>query len=196
MKKSTAITALAAIGFMVLAVAAYAMTRINPNPPKATSGSTSVASATAEKQFIEQMVVHHADAIGMAQLAPDKAKSPEVKALAASIAAAQQKDIDQMKGWYKSWYGKDLSEMSDMAGMSEESGNMMNALRTSTNFDLAFVTQMIPHHQKAVAMAQAILPQATHQELKDLATAVISSQTAEINQMEMLKTSFQPRISR
>ena len=156
-----------------------AMTTMSPSP--------TAAAALDEKQFIEQMISHHADAIGMAQLAPDKAKTTEVKVLAANIASAQQKEIDEMKGWYKSWYGKDVPEMTDMSGMSESSGKMMNDLRSSSNFDLAFVTQMIPHHESAIKMAKAVLPTANHQEIKDLANSIISSQTAEIEQMKMLK---------
>ena len=42
---------------------------------------------------------------------------------------------------------------------------------------------MIVHHEGAVAMAEAALKNAEHQEIKTMATAIISAQTAEIAQM-------------
>jgi uncharacterized protein (DUF305 family) len=69
------------------------------------------------------------------------------------------------------------SAMDDMmAGLSGKSGD---------EFDKAFLSQMIMHHQGAVQMAQAALQSAKHQEIKDMAKAIISAQTTEINQMQM-----------
>lgn len=51
-------------------------------------------------------------------------------------------------------------------------------------FDQAFLTGMILHHQGAVAMAEAALQYAEHPEIKAMAEAIISAQTAEITQMQ------------
>ena len=65
--------------------------------------------------------------------------------------------------------------MHDMSGMlSEKSG---------TEFDLAFIEGMIPHHQGAIDMAKQALSQADHEELKELAEQMIASQQAEIDKM-------------
>lgn len=50
-------------------------------------------------------------------------------------------------------------------------------------FDKAFIELMIPHHQGAVDMANLALQHAGHQELKDLAQAIIEAQNEEIAQM-------------
>ena len=195
MKPQYRIYILAALAIVAVAgILAYKNSKLVANQAQTASTvaqAPTAESAAAEQKFIEQMIAHHADAIGMAQIAPDKAKNPEVKALAANIGSAQQKEIDEMKSWYKAWFNKDIPEMTDMSGMSEQSGNMMNQLRTAGNFDLAFVTQMIPHHQAAVTMAKDVLPQATHQQLKDLATLIITGQTAEIAQMQKLKQTLE-----
>ena len=57
--------------------------------------------------------------------------------------------------------------------------------KTGDAFDQAFLSEMIMHHQGAVVMAQAALQNAKHQEIKDMARAIISAQTSEINQMQM-----------
>jgi uncharacterized protein (DUF305 family) len=46
-----------------------------------------------------------------------------------------------------------------------------------------FIEEMIPHHEDAVAMADLALTRAEHQEIKDLAAAIKTSQTREIAQM-------------
>jgi uncharacterized protein (DUF305 family) len=51
-------------------------------------------------------------------------------------------------------------------------------------FDKAFVDAMIPHHQSAIDAAQIAQRQAAHQEIKDLATAIIGAQQREIAQMQ------------
>jgi uncharacterized protein (DUF305 family) len=51
-------------------------------------------------------------------------------------------------------------------------------------FDKAFISEMIIHHQGAVDMAKMALENALHQEIKDLATAIIEAQEREIAQMK------------
>jgi uncharacterized protein (DUF305 family) len=50
-------------------------------------------------------------------------------------------------------------------------------------FDKAFLSQMTMHHAMAVMMARPVLANATHPELKGLATSIIADQTREIGQM-------------
>jgi uncharacterized protein (DUF305 family) len=70
--------------------------------------------------------------------------------------------------------------------MQHEMGGMMTGLagKTGDEFDKAFLTEMIVHHEGAVDMAEAALANAKHQELKTMANAIISAQTSEINQMK------------
>ena len=79
--------------------------------------------------------------------------------------------------------------------MMGNGGNMsMSDMMTSMNaelkgktgdaFDQAFLAEMIVHHQGAVEMAQLALINAKHQEIKDLATGIISAQNKEIAEMK------------
>ena len=74
----------------------------------------------------------------------------------------------------------------DMGGMHGSMQGMMQGLenKTGDEFDKAFISEMILHHQGAIDMANAALKNAKHQEIKDLANAIISAQTKEINQMK------------
>lgn len=51
-------------------------------------------------------------------------------------------------------------------------------------FDKAFLSEMIIHHEGAVQMAEQALSNAKHQEIKDLAVAIISAQNKEIASMK------------
>lgn len=48
-------------------------------------------------QFLDMMMMHHADGVKMAQMGVDKAQNAGVKALAEKMAADQQKDIEEMQ---------------------------------------------------------------------------------------------------
>lgn len=64
------------------------------------------ADANFDLRFMDAMIPHHEGAIAMAKDALTKAKHPELKQLANDIIASQQAEIDQMKQWQKTWYGK------------------------------------------------------------------------------------------
>jgi uncharacterized protein (DUF305 family) len=59
----------------------------------------------------------------------------------------------------------------------------MMAAVSGEKYDRLFLANMIAHHQGAIDMANLALTNAKHQEVKDLATAIFSAQTKEINNM-------------
>ncbi|HEY9827276.1 MAG TPA: DUF305 domain-containing protein [Stenomitos sp.] len=64
------------------------------------------ADANFDLRFMDAMIPHHEGAIAMAKDALNKAQHPELRQLAHEIIASQQAEIDQMKKWRKTWYGK------------------------------------------------------------------------------------------
>lgn len=77
----------------------------------------------------------------------------------------------------------------DMSGAMDD---MMAGLegKTGDEFDKAFLSEMITHHQGAVDMAKAALANAKHEEIKTMANAILSAQTAEIQQMQEWQKSW------
>lgn len=75
--------------------------------------------------------------------------------------------------------------MMSNGGMQGMMSNMNAGLvgKSGDDFDKAFLGEMIVHHQGAVQMAQLALTNAKHQEIKDLASAIIASQNKEIADM-------------
>ncbi|OIP71287.1 MAG: DUF305 domain-containing protein [Oscillatoriales cyanobacterium CG2_30_44_21] len=76
-------------------------------------------SAQFDQHFIEMMIPHHQDAIVMADLALTRSQRPEVKKIAEAIKKDQTREIQEMRTWYKQWYGKEvpLTSMTNMGMM-------------------------------------------------------------------------------
>lgn len=56
--------------------------------------------------------------------------------------------------------------------------------KTGDDFDSAFISEMIAHHQGAIDMSRLSKTRANHQEIKDLSNAIISAQKQEIKTMQ------------
>jgi uncharacterized protein (DUF305 family) len=157
-----------------------------PAAPSATAGFND-----ADVTFAQMMIPHHRQAVEMAALADGRASSPEVKALAAKIKAAQQPEIDTMNEWLTAWdkpttapgagHGSSTHGMSDadMAAMMKAKG---------TDFDKQFLTMMIAHHEGAVVMAGDETAEGTNGDAKALAQKIITDQQAEITAMRAMLT--------
>ena len=153
------------------------------------------ADANYDLRFIDGMILHHQGAVVMAQEAQQKSTRPELKKLAADIITAQQKEIAQMKAWRTAWYSSaattPMGYSSSMGHMMPMDQGQMNSMMMSGNlgaadsqFDLRFISSMIPHHEGALVMAKDALAKSTRPEIKQLAEAILSSQTGEIDQMK------------
>jgi len=146
-----------------------------------------------DRHFIEQMIPHHEGAVAMAKLALEKSKRPEIKTLATDIIADQNKEIADMTGWYKNWFGNNVPKASGgmmSGGMMSQNGMHMGgqedmaSLETATDFDKAFLEAMIPHHQLALMMVQMLEAGSNRTEMLQLAKNITVSQSREIQQMQ------------
>ena len=137
-----------------------------------------------DRQFIEEMIPHHEDAVLMAELALKKSDNEEIIKLAENIKREQSREIDEMRSWYKLWYGTDVPEY--VGGMSQgmmSGGTDLESLENAELFDKEFIEQMIPHHQMALMMVSMMLQGTEHVEMQKLAEDIVRTQTEEINQM-------------
>lgn len=166
-----------------------------------------------DPNFIIMMIPHHQGAVAMADLALKQAKHPEIKQLAQTIKTTQTQEIEQMRTWYKQWYGTDVPTWQPgmrwgmMRGwnnptLNQQSSNVppgwgfgmgmgcpgtmgtdLSALQNAPDFDRAFIEEMVPHHEMGVMMAQMVID-SQRPEMRGLAQSIIKAQTAEINQMQ------------
>ena len=59
-----------------------------------------------DKAFLESMIPHHQLALMMVQMLEAGTNRPEMIQLAKDINSSQSKEIEDMQGWYKEWYGQ------------------------------------------------------------------------------------------
>lgn len=149
--------------------------------------------ATIDRHFIEQMIPHHDGAIAMATLALTKATRPEIKTLAEAVIRDQNKEIGDMRGWYKDWFQTEVPRgdsfrmgggMMSGSGMHMGGKEDMQTLENANDFDKAFIEAMIPHHQLAVMMAQMLRSGTNKSEMLSLSNNIIESQSKEIQEMQ------------
>lgn len=121
---------LAGVFYPMMRYGSYGMMswRNNSVSDQRVSGNIKINS-TIDRHFIEQMIPHHDGAIAMANLALEKAKRPEIKALAEAIIKAQSDENGQMKTWYQDWFGNSVSKVS--TGMM--GGDKRCPIRTSSS---------------------------------------------------------------
>ncbi|MDQ4002059.1 MAG: DUF305 domain-containing protein [Actinomycetota bacterium] len=150
---------------------------------------------SAEAGFVRDMIIHHAQAVEMAEIVRDRTQSEEIRNLAANIALAQQAEIGQMRGWLEVWGLSATGSEPAMSWMGHPTEGQMpgmaspeeiDALQTAPpeEMDVRFLQLMIPHHEAALPMAEAILERTDRPEVERLATAIVASQQAEIKLMQ------------
>jgi uncharacterized protein (DUF305 family) len=158
-------------------------------------------SSQADVQFMQGMIMHHAQAVEMTALIDSHTDNKELRSLGARISRSQSDEIRFMKRWLTT-RGQPISmEMPGMSGMDMSSHQMlmpgmltskqMSALRESKaeEFDRLFLTGMIQHHNGALIMVKDLFDTAgagQDAEVFNFATDVDSGQRAEIKIMQTM----------
>lgn len=164
-------------------------------PPTEDPASQSDASTPFSDQdimFAQMMIPHHQQAVDMSDLALSNSTNPEILALAEKIKSEQATEISQMQSWLdesqsSDHMGHSMEDMGmdSMGGMlTEEQLQELGSL-TGNAFDVMFLTSMIEHHEGALQMVKMI-SQSQNSEAKALADAIVTTQTAEIEQMKQM----------
>jgi uncharacterized protein (DUF305 family) len=169
--------------------------------PPSTRGMLPPGSA-ADVQFMQGMIMHHAQAVEMTALIESHTESKDLRSLGARISSSQSDEIKFMKRWL-AVRGEPLSpampEMRMDMSMDTSAHSMlmpgmltpkqMETLRKAKgeDFDHLFLTGMIQHHNGALIMVKDLFDTAgagQDAELFNFATDVDSGQRAEIRIMQ------------
>lgn len=174
--------------------------------PIGASTSTVVAADTARRPtaadvaFMQGMIGHHAQALVMTALVPERSSRPDLGLLAERITASQRDEITQMQLWLRdrgmeapdpssAHAHHDAAHPALMPGMlTPEEIAQLGAARGSA-FDRLFLEFMIKHHEGALQMVADLRrsPGALQEpQLFDFASDVDADQRAEIARMRRL----------
>ena len=177
---------------VVLLLAAVALVTVGcgaDDDARTEGGAQTVASGEIpfDRAFIDAMVPHHREAIEMAKAAQDRGLTQaDLEKIATDIVSSQQREIDLMLAWRESrQLGPVLPEV---LGVPESELGMEHGsadeVAGAVDVDTTFAQIMIPHHEGAIAMAEAAKERGQHEEVKDLAVAISDAQEREIAIME------------
>jgi uncharacterized protein (DUF305 family) len=158
--------------------------------PQVDGGSTTTTTSTFDHNdimFAQMMIPHHTQAVELATLALSNTTTPAILDLASRIAAAQQPEIDLMTSWVdSSGMGMDMGSEMSMPGLVSDADMEIIRAATGTDFDALFLTDMIAHHEGAISMANDVLATTKSAEVTALAHSIVTSQSAEIQEMYAL----------
>jgi len=166
--------------------------------PASTKGTLPPLSR-ADVEFMQGMIMHHAQAVEMTALISSHTDNKDLQALGARISSSQSDEIRFMKRWLAA-RGQPISMAmpgmpdTDMSGkpMALMPGMLtpeqMDALRKArgAEFDRLFLTGMIQHHEGALTMVKDLFNTAgagQDAEIFDFATDADNTQRAEIKIM-------------
>lgn len=153
----------------------------------------------ADIEFMQGMIMHHAQAVEMTALIPSHTENSALRTLGARISHSQSDEIKFMKRWLAargqpaSMQMAGLDHSHSMAPMPLMPGMLtpeqMDALHKAhgSQFDHLFLTGMIQHHGGALTMVKNLFDTAgsgQDAELFNFATDVDSGQRAEIRIMQ------------
>ncbi|QKJ18666.1 DUF305 domain-containing protein [Microbacterium hominis] len=180
----------------------------------ASSAASSPGSSSPEAGFSRDMQVHHAQAIEMAMEIYRKTDDPELRVLSYDIATGQAGQRGEMYDWLVQWglpqrsgtmmqwmaetdAGHDhgvsatepLSEDDARGAMGMASDAELRDLvaATGTEADCLFLDLMIRHHEGAVPMAEAVIELGSDARVLEVAGAIVTGQTAEIDAMRSIQ---------
>jgi uncharacterized protein (DUF305 family) len=169
-------------------------------PP--TTKGTLPPRSEADVEFMQGMIMHHAQAIEMTALIPSHTENKELQLLGAKISSSQSEEIKFMKRWLAARGEPASMAMPGMPGMDSSGRAMalmpgmltpeqMEALGKArgAEFDRLFLAGMIQHHQGALTMVKDLFDTAgagQDAEMFDFATDADNTQRAEIKIMQSM----------
>lgn len=157
-------------------------------------------SNAAEQAFLAAMAPHHESAIRMAGMASKRAQHGELRQLAGEIVTAQEAEVAKIARMHRRLTGETLRPNADAhaqlglsareAGMMHQGRHAIAELARAKEFDRAFIDAMLPHHEGAIRMAKAVLPDAKDAALRRLAKGIVRDQSREIAQMNRWRAAW------
>lgn len=149
-----------------------------------------------EAGFLRDMQVHHTQAVEMAMIIRDRTDDEQLKAMATDIAFTQTNEMGMMQSMLNVWGLRATGSEPAMTWMGHPTTGLMAGMATPEQVDLLrtlpvdeaevlFLQLMNRHHIAGVEMAQAIIDRSDNADIEQLAQAMIRTQNAEIQIMNM-----------
>ena len=169
-------------------------TRTLPSSTRATLPPPSLA----DVKFMQDMIMHHAQAVEMTALIESHTQNKELRSLGARISSSQADEINFMKRWLTARGEPAATAMLHMHTPDHQmlmpgmlTAKQMDALKKAKGkeFDRLFLKGMVQHHNGALIMVKELFDTAgagQDAEVFNFASDVDSGQRAEIRVMQTM----------
>jgi len=159
---------------------------------------------SADVKFMQDMIVHHRQAVELAALVADRTNTEEIVAVAGRIEASQEDEMAFMREWLEARgepiamtmaAGHDHHRHHTMMGMATPEQMQALAAAEGTEFDRQFLTLMIAHHEGALDMVDKLLAlpgSAADPVLYRFIGDVENDQKSEIDRMDVVLAGLSP----
>jgi uncharacterized protein (DUF305 family) len=148
----------------------------------------------ADVAFARNMLPHHQQGVLLAAMVPAHTLNPDLRVIAAHIAADQQAEIQTLNLLLAQWHERPDSEHGPAAGhagmgitgmVDQQTIDQLQSLDGAA-FDTLWARSMISHHQGAVTMAQDEIAHGQSVDAVHAATLIVDAQQREIATMTHL----------
>jgi uncharacterized protein (DUF305 family) len=104
-----------------------------------------------DKSFIEYVIAHHQDAVDGSTKVLTTTQDPELRAFLNNVIKSQGGEINLLKGYYKTWFGKDYVSNVGYTTM------MKFDILSGVAIDKAYVQEMLGHHSGIIDVAKMVV---------------------------------------
>ena len=134
-------------------------------------------SGNPDQDFLRMMSDHHKGLIAIVHATVDSKKKVGVMAIAKKLDTEQDAELDTMSTMLEKTFKDPYAPK-----IAPEHQAMVDGLSglTGAAYDKAFLQDIIKHHESAIPMIDAYLPQAKNQQVKAMAERMKAAQTKEI----------------
>ncbi|MDF5751384.1 DUF305 domain-containing protein [Spongiactinospora sp. TRM90649] len=159
------------------------------SPGEAATAVPSPTANAADVRFVQDMVVHHRQAIALSALAPTRASAEPLKRFAARIEDVQGPEISMMVAWLRE-QGQKVPDHhtahQNMPGMATPEQVAQLTAASGPAFDRLYIRLMTVHHRGAITMTTKVLTEGAHTRVQEIAEDISVTQAAEIGRMSRL----------
>jgi uncharacterized protein (DUF305 family) len=148
----------------------------------------------ADVTFMQDMILHHRQALTMTALVPERTKRKDIPLFAERIEISQTDEIKRMEGWLEARgeqplpYDADAEHGGHLPGMLSRRQLRVLEQASGRAFDLAFLRAMRRHHAGAIAMVEELQTDGggIEPEISNFTIHVVADQGIEISRIATL----------
>jgi uncharacterized protein (DUF305 family) len=148
----------------------------------------------ADVTFMQNMILHHRQALALAALVPERTGRKDVPLFAERIEISQKDEIKRMEGWLEARgeeplpYDPDVNHVGHLPGMLSPRDIERLGEASGRRFDLMFLRAMRRHHVGAIAMVEKLQADGggIEPEISNFTIHVVADQGIEISRINAL----------